>query len=105
MAELPAPWGTVGPSRQVARAAKALERTETAIYEHGLMARFQAECDQIDARAVADVTRTALEEEMNVLDWGLSEAGDSLAKRELVSRMVSLQSKIDSGRIARRFGG
>jgi hypothetical protein len=105
MSELPVPWGTSSPSRQVARAARALERCELDIYHHQLMARFAAECDQIDARAVADVTRTALEEEMSVLDWGLQEAAGSHAKAELVSRMVSLQSKLDSARIARRFGG
>jgi len=42
---------------------------------------------------------------MSVLDWGIQEAAGSRAKAELVSRMVSLQSKIDSARIARRFGG
>ncbi len=105
MTELPVPWSAAGESRQVARAAKALERTELEIYHHQLAARFASECDQIDARAIAEVTRAALEEEMSVLDWGLQEAAGSRAKAELVSRMVSMQSKIDSARIARRFGG
>jgi hypothetical protein len=89
----------------VARAARALQSTELAIYEYGLDARRQAECDRIDSQAISDVTRTALEEEMNVLDWGLERAGGSQAKRELVSRMVAQQSAIDIRRIARRFGG
>ena len=105
MTDLPVLWSASGGSRQVARAAKALERTELEIYSHQLAARFASECDQIDARAIADVTRVALEEEMAVLDWGIQEAAGSRAKAELVSRMVSLQSKIDSARIARRFGG
>jgi hypothetical protein len=93
------------PSRQLARAIKAQERTELAVFEHNLAARYQAECDRIDSQAIADVTRTALDEEMSVLDWGMAQAGDSLAKAELVSRKVAMQSKIDSDRIARRFGG
>jgi len=81
-----------------------MERTELAVHSHFLQARYLAECDQIDSRAIADVTRCALEEEMAVLDFGLEAAGTSQAKAELVARMVSLQSKIDSARIARRFG-
>lgn len=104
MSDLPVPWDG-RPSRQLTRAVRAQEQTELAIFEHSLGARFQAECDRIDSAAIADVTRAALEEEMAVLDDCLALAGDSLAKRELVSRMVSLQSKIDGARIARRFGG
>jgi hypothetical protein len=92
-------------SRQVARAAQAQEKTELAIYEHHLAARYQVEVDRIDSAAIGDVTKAALEEEMNVLDWGLERAAGSQAKAELVSRMVAQQSRIDIGRIARRFGG
>lgn len=105
MSDLPARWEGVRSSRQQERAARAQEKTELAIYEHHLTARYQAEIDQIDSAAIGDVTKAALEEEMNVLDWGLQQAAGSQAKAELVSRMVSLQSKIDSARIARRFGG
>jgi hypothetical protein len=93
------------PSRQLARAIRAQEQTELAVFEHNLASRYQAECDRIDSQAIADVTRTALEEEMSVLDWGLEQAAGSVAKAELVSRKVAMQSKIDSDRIARRFGG
>ncbi|HET7060274.1 MAG TPA: hypothetical protein VFH99_03110 [Candidatus Saccharimonadales bacterium] len=103
MAESPVPWGG-GPPLQVARAARAQEKTELAIYSHHLEMEYLRQCDTIDSAAIADVARTALEEEMRVLDEGLALAGDSLAKRELVSRMVSIQSKIDSARIVRRFG-
>lgn len=106
MSNLPARLSDgVRPSRALVRAAKATQRTELEIYEYDLNARRQVECDCIDSQAIADVTRTALEEEMNVLDWGLERAGDSLAKRELVSRMVAQQSRIDIGRIGRHFGG
>jgi hypothetical protein len=105
MSNLPSRWEGVHSSRQLGRAVEAQRHTELAIYEHNLEARYQAECDRIDSQAIADVARTALEEEMAVLDFGLRAAEGSAAKAELVSRMVSLQSKIDAGRIARRFGG
>lgn len=106
MPNLPARLTDSGrPSRALTRAARATERTELAIYEHHLVARHQAECDQIDSRAIADVTETALLEEMRVLDWGLALAGNSPAKKELVARMVARQSNIDIRRIARHFGG
>lgn len=92
-------------SRQVRRAAQAQEKTELAIYEHHLAARYQVEVDRIDSAAIGDVAKSALEEEMRVLDWGLEQAAGSQAKAELVSRMVSLQSKLDNARIARHFGG
>jgi hypothetical protein len=86
------------------RAARASEQTELSIYKYHLDARRQAECDRIDSQAIADVARSALEEEMGVMDACLARAGDSLAKRELVARMVALQSDIDIRRITRRFG-
>lgn len=102
MPDLPVPWGGGPP---LVRAARATEKTELAIHSHFLEMEYHRQCDAIDSSAMADVAKTALEEEMRVLDEGLAAAGDSLAKRELVSRMVSLQSKIDGARIARRFGG
>jgi hypothetical protein len=105
MSNLPARLSDIGrPSRALVRAAKATQRTELAIYDHDLDVRLRVECDRIDSQAIADVTRSALEEEMNVLDWGLERAGHSLAKRELVARMVAQQSRINIDRIGRRFG-
>jgi hypothetical protein len=92
-------------SRQLAKAVQAQEKTELAVYEHHLAARYLAEIDRIDSAAVGDVTKTALDEELRTLDYGLELAAGSPAKAELVSRLVSLQSKIDGARIARRFGG
>jgi hypothetical protein len=106
MSQLPERLSASPPhSRQIARAARAQEKTELAIYEHHLQARYLSEVDRIDSAAIADVTRSALEEEMKVLDEGLERAAGSQAKAELVSRMVAQQSRIDIGRIARRFGG
>lgn len=90
--------------RQLARASRAQERTELAIHDHHLQTRFLAECELIDSQAVAEVTKGALQEELAVLDWGLEQASGSAAKAELVSRLVGQQSRIDSARIARKFG-
>jgi len=94
-----------GNSRQVVKAVQAQERTELAVFEHHLTARYLAEIERVDAEALADVIKSALDEELGVLDYGLEQAAGSPAKAELISRLVSMQSKIDSARIARRFGG
>jgi hypothetical protein len=94
-----------GGSRQVAKAVQAQERTELAIFEHHLQARYLAEVERIDIEALGDVVKAALDEELATLGYGLELATGSPAKAELVSRLVSLQSKIDGARIARRFGG
>jgi hypothetical protein len=91
--------------RALTRAARETEQTELSIYQHHLNARYRAECDRIDSQALGDVVRSALEEEMNVLDSCLARAGSSPAKKELVARMVALQSELDIRRIARHFGG
>lgn len=103
MTELPVPWQGTRPSRSLARATRASEATALAIHEAELAARFKSEVDQIDSRAIADAVKGALEEEMRVLDEALELAGDSLAKKELVARMLAIQSRIDGNRIARRF--
>lgn len=92
------------PSRQLARAVAAQRHIELAVFEHNLEARYVAECERIEAQALSDVVRTALEEELSVLDWGMEQAAGSVAKAELVSRKVAMQSRINSARIARRFG-
>lgn len=93
------------PSRQLSVAINAQSKTELAIFEHNLEARFISECDQIDAQALSDVVRCSLDEELGVLDWGMEQAEGSVAKAELVSRKVAMQAKINSARIARRFAG
>jgi hypothetical protein len=42
---------------------------------------------------------------MNLLDYGLSRAGTSAAKVELVGRHVQRMATINDRRIIRRFGG
>ncbi len=90
--------------RQLSRAAAASDRTELAIYEHHLSARYKAECQRIDTEALTDVVRGALQEEVAVLDWGLELANGSPAKAQMVAEKVAMLSQINSDRIAKRFG-
>lgn len=105
MSDLPIRLEGVRATWQQSRAVEAQRKTELEIFRRALHTRFLAECDRIDSEAIADVARHSLQEEMNVLDYGLQLAGDSLAKRELVARLSALQSRLDNERIARRFGG
>jgi hypothetical protein len=105
---LPVPFadgaGSLSP-RQVARARRAQTNTELAIYQHGLQAHAEAEMDRLDSQAIADVSRTAMEEELALLDYGLHCAGQSPAKIEIVARTVERLSTLNNRRISRRFGG
>jgi hypothetical protein len=105
MSNLPVPWEGGRPSRELVRATKAQRRTELAIFRHALEARYVTECERLDAQALSDVVRTALEEEISNLDWGLEQAGGSVAKTELVARKSAMQAQINSDRISRHFGG
>jgi hypothetical protein len=90
--------------RQIAKAQRAEASTRLRIFGHGLDARAQAECSQQDTQAIADASRTALTEEMDLLDYGLARAGGSAAKIELVARAVQRMAAIDDRQIIRRFG-
>ncbi len=106
MSYLPVPsdaGGSLSP-RQVARASRAQAKAELTVFCHALQARAQSEMDRLDSQAVADASRTALEEELDLLDYGLGRAGQSAAKAELVARHVERLSAINNRRITRRFG-
>jgi hypothetical protein len=89
---------------QMKRAGRVKAKTELAVFRHALAARAQSEMDRLDSQAVADASRTALEEELDLLDYGLARAGQSAAKVELVARHVEQLAAINNRRIARRFG-
>lgn len=105
MSSLPMKAGDLGfPPRTVAKAGRMQERTELDVFRYGLDARYKTECDRIDSQAAADVLACSLDEEIRLLDHGLSQAGGSAAKAELLGRKVELLSSINNRRIARRFG-
>jgi hypothetical protein len=89
---------------QRGRAARAQRRAELEIFDHRLAAGVRAEGEIADAQALGDVMRTSLDEELNLLEWGLHRADGSAAKNELVARKVNMLSNINNRRIARRFG-
>jgi hypothetical protein len=90
--------------RKLARAQRAQEDTELTIYQHGLRALVASECDRLDSQAVADAAQASLEVELDVLDYGMARAGQSAARINLVATRVELLSRINSRRLARRFG-
>ena len=91
--------------RQMVQAERAHGRAMLRVFRHALDARVLAECDQLDTQATADALRTALSEEINLLEYGLRRANGSMAKIELTARKVEMLEQIDNRRISRRFGG
>lgn len=91
-------------NRQLARARRSQLSTELAVFRHGLQAQAQAEMDRQDTQAVADASRTSLDEELALLRDGLAQAGLSAAAIELAARKVEMLANINNRRIARRFG-
>lgn len=91
-------------SRQAIKAQRARANAELTIYRHGLRAEALKEMDEMDSEALAYVTRTALNLELDLLEHGMSRAGQSAAKLVLVSRHVDRLSAINNQRITRRFG-
>jgi len=77
---------------------------ELEVYRHALESRVLAEIDRLDTQAIGDVSRAALDEEVNLLDYGLARAGQSAAKAALVARHVERLANINDRRISRRFG-
>lgn len=107
MSLLPAPLDddTGLSSRQLTQARRAQASSGLEVFRYGLGARARAEIDRIDSHAVADATRAALNEELDLVDYGLCRAGQSAAKAELVARHVQRLSQINDRRLNQRFGG
>jgi len=90
--------------RQVDKARRMRAGAELEVYRHALESRVLAEIDRLDTQAIGDVSRAALDEEVNLLDYGLARAGQSAAKAALVARHVERLANINDRRISRRFG-
>lgn len=91
--------------RQLSQAVGVQRRTELQVFQHSVRARYQAEIDRIDSQAAGDALRAALDEETDLLDYGLRLANGSASKAELVARKVELLSSTNNRRFSRRFGG
>jgi hypothetical protein len=90
--------------RQAARAIRIARSNELRVFQHAVRARARAEMDQADGQAMADAMRGAMDEEMDLLDYGLRRAAGSPAKAELVARKVEMLSNANNRRLQRRFG-
>lgn len=95
--------GGTSPYR-TAQANRLQRRAELTVFNRSVEAAVETEIDRIDSQVIADVITTATEEELRFLDYGLTMAGNSAAKAELVARKANLLSSINNSRIARRFG-
>jgi hypothetical protein len=91
--------------RQVVKARRAQASTELRLFGYALEARTRSEVDRLDSQAIGDASRAALDEEVDLLDYGLARAGGSAAKAQLVARHVERMAAINDRRITRRFGG
>jgi hypothetical protein len=92
-------------SRQLAAARRAQASAELEVFRYGLRARALAQIDQLDSQANGDASRAALEAEIELMDYGVAQTGQSAAKAALVARHVERTAAINDRRIARRFGG
>lgn len=90
--------------RQVTKARRSQANAGFAVYRHGLEAFVLSEFDRLDSQAAADATRAALDEELDLLDYGVGRAGQSPLKARLVARRVERFSAINDRRLTRRFG-
>jgi hypothetical protein len=91
--------------RQIEQARKAEAANDFQVFLYGLGTRARSLMDQHDSRAGADANRAAVSEEMDLLDYGLSRAGTSAAKVEMVARAAQRLATSNDRRITRRFSG
>ena len=91
-------------NRHLAKAARKQRRAEMALFEAGLDVRVEAEIEQIEARALGEVVRTSIDEEVRTLQFGLERGEGSQAVARLVANKVELLSQINDRRIAEKFG-
>lgn len=89
--------------RQAAKANRDQASAALAVFRYGLQTRVEAEKGRLDVEAVADVSRIALEEELDLLDFGMGRAGQSAAKAALAARHVEQLVSINNRHITRRF--
>jgi hypothetical protein len=82
---------------------RAQRRVERGLFRHQLSARARAEIDRMDGEAVADAIRESLDNELDLLEWGIHRADGSAAKTELVARKVSMLSQLNDRRLTRNF--
>lgn len=91
------------PVRQMNRAVRLQRSSQMAVFRHGLRAREKTERARLDLQAAGDVVKSAVEEEIDLLEWAMNRAEGSPARVEVVARRVAQFSEIND-RIIGRFG-
>lgn len=107
MPELPAriiPAATEPISNRERQAVAARRQVENGLLIHTLRAHFDKEAAKIDAGAAFEASRSALEVELELLSWGITEAQGSAAGTKLISDRVEQLSRINSQNLSQRFG-
>jgi len=79
-------------------------QAESTAFDAQVVAETLAAIDVAETTALADVIRTAIDEEVAILQWGTSLAKGSGAAAQLVAEKVTLFSELNSRRIRQRFG-
>jgi hypothetical protein len=91
------------------RQARKLQRQDVAaaveVQGHRRDARKLAAYAEAHIEALADVNRTAMSEEMDLVDAGLARAAGSQLKAEAVARALQRQGSIADRMVRRTFGG
>jgi hypothetical protein len=94
-----------GYNRRDANKADRIARgTELEVYRHRARNWEQEAKDKSDSETIGEVCKAALDEELNLLEYGTMRAGQSLVKAELVANKVRMAAAANDRRIARRFG-
>lgn len=89
---------------QSKRLARDQRRAEIEIVRHGLQQWVQTQKDEIDTLATRQAITTALEEEIDLFDYGMTLVNGSETKQQLLARKLELFSQLNNRRITRRFG-
>lgn len=92
-------------SRALEKATRAQESATLTVFEHTVKAQAIRDMDIADSHAVTDATRVALEEEIDLLDYGMRLAAGSPSKAEIVARHSNRLSNSNNRRLQARFGG
>lgn len=86
------------------RGSVTLRRSGTIAYRHAVRTSLGAEIERIDAMAAADAAKFSLGEELNVLAYGKTRAGDDPDAQALVRRKVAGLADRNDRRLDRRYG-
>jgi hypothetical protein len=81
-----------------------LRNGETEVFRHGVRTSVNSAKERIDAMAASDATQFCLAEELNVLAYGKSRAGNDPDAQAIVRRKVNGLADRNDRRLDRRYG-